>query len=151
MKRILFSSALALSLAASTAFCQQQQSAQQPANDATTQQQPAAKHGRHHQDFDPHKAALRLGKRLNLTDDQTAKLEPILATQQQKIASLRSDTTLTKDQRREQFQAIHQDTKTQLSTVLTPDQLQQLQSMHHHGRRSHQQQQTDSGNPPSQS
>lgn len=151
MKRIFLSSALALSLAASTAFAQQPQSTQQPANDTNTQQQSTATQGRHHHDFDPHKAALRIGKRLNLTEDQTAKLEPILATQQQKMAALRSDTSLTKDQRRQQFQAIHQDTRSQLASVLTPDQLQQLQSMRRHGRRLHQQQQPDSSNPPSQS
>lgn len=150
MKRLILSSTLAITFAATAAFCQQ--SPQQPANDATTtQQQPAGQHGRRH-NFDAHKAAMHLGKRLNLTDDQTAKLEPILAAQQQKVASLRSDTSLSRDQRRQQFQAIRQDTKSQLATVLTPDQLQQLQSMRHgHGRRSHQQPQTDSSNPPSAS
>ena len=67
----------------------------------------------------------------------------------QKIAALRSDTSLSRDQRREQFKAIQQDTKSQLSTVLTPDQLQQLQSIRRHGRRGHQQPQADSTNPPS--
>jgi len=148
MKRIVLTSTLALTFAASTAFCQQ--SAQQPANDATATQQQPAQQSRHH-NFDPHKAAQRLGKRLNLTDDQTAKLEPILATQQQKMAALRSDTSLTRDQRRQQFQAIQQDTKSQFATVLTPDQLQQLQTMRRHGRRGHHQPQADSANPPSAS
>lgn len=149
MKRLLLSSTLAITFAATAAFCQQ--SPQQPANDATTtQQQPAGPHhGRHH-NFDPHKAALHLGKRLKLSDDQTAKLEPILAAQQQKMASLRSDTSLSRDQRRQQFQAIQQDTKSQLATVLTPDQLQQYESMRHgHGHRPHQQ--GDAPNPPSAS
>lgn len=153
MKRILLSSTLALAFTATAAFCQQS-TPQQPAGDATTAQQPAAQHGRHHRAFDPHKAAQHLGKRLNLTDDQTAKLEPILATQQQKIASLRSDTSLTSDQRREQFRAIHKDTQTQFATVLTPDQMQQLQSARRsHGRRQPQQpdQQPDSATPPSAS
>lgn len=150
MKRILLSSTLALSLAATAAFCQQ--ATQQPTNDATTQQQPADQAGQRHHNFDAHKAAQRLGKRLNLTDDQTAKLEPILATQQQKMAALRSDTSLSRDQRRQQFQAIHEDTKNQLSSVLTPDQMQQLQSMRHsHGRRGHQQQQPDATSAPSAS
>jgi Spy/CpxP family protein refolding chaperone len=151
MKRLLLTSALALTLAAPAAFSQQP--AAQSANDATAQQ-PAANDGHHHHSFDPHKAAQHLSKRLNLTSDQTAKLEPILATQQQKIASLRSNTTLTHDQRREQFRAIHQETRTQLSSVLTPDQLQQLQSMRRfHGRRppQQQQQQPDSTTPPSAS
>lgn len=128
MKRILLSSTLALAFTATAAFCQQS-TPQQPAGDATTTQQPAGQHGRRHHAFDAHKAAQHLGKRLNLTDDQTAKLEPILSTQQQKVAALRSDTSLTPDQRREQFRSIHKDTQTQFATVLTPDQMQQLQSM----------------------
>jgi hypothetical protein len=148
MKRLFLCSTLAVTFAASAAFCQQ--AAQQPQNDPTaTQQQSMGQHGRHH-NFDPHKAAQRIGKRLHLTDDQTAKLEPILATQQQKMLSLRSDTSLTRDQRREQFKAIQQDTRSQLSTVLTPDQLQQLQSMRRHGRHWHQPQ-ADVNNPPAAS
>lgn len=151
MKRILLSSTLALVFTATAAFCQQS-TPQQPAGDTTTQQQPAGQHGRRHHAFDAHKAAQHLSKRLNLTDDQTAKLEPILATRQQKIISLRSDTSLTPDQRREQFRAIHKDTQTQLATVLTPDQMQQLKSMRQHGRRQPQQQQPgqqpDSTTPP---
>lgn len=149
MKRLFISSTLALTLAATTAFCQQP-SPQSPNGSAATQQQPADQQGRHHS-FDPHKAAQRIGKRLNLTEDQTAKLEPILATQQQKMAALRSDTSLTRDQRLEQFKTIHQDTKSQLATILTPDQLEQLQSMHRHGRRGHRQPQADTANPPSAS
>jgi Spy/CpxP family protein refolding chaperone len=150
MKRFLLTSALAFTLVAPVAFSQQ--SAQQPANDATAQQ-PADQLGhRHRRNFNPQKAAQHLGKRLGLSADQTAKLEPILATQQQKMASLHADTSLTPDQRREQFRAIHKDTQTQLASVLTPDQLQQLQSMHRpHGRRSQQQQQPDSTTPPSAS
>ncbi|HEY2039014.1 MAG TPA: hypothetical protein VGG95_05080 [Edaphobacter sp.] len=155
MKRILLSSTLALAFTATAAFCQQS-TPQQPTGDAPVAQQPADQHSRHHHHaFDAHKAALHMGKRLNLTDDQTAKLEPILATQQQKITSLRSDTSLTPDQRREQFRAIHKDTQTQFATVLTPDQMQQLQSMRRsHGRRQPQQQpgqQPDSATPPSAS
>lgn len=148
VKRLFLTSTLALSFVASAALSQQP--SQQPANDATTQQQPANQHGPH-RSFDSHKAAQRISKRLNLTDDQTAKLEPILATHQQKMAALWSDTSLTRDQRREQLKVLQQETKSQLATVLTPDQLQQLQSMRHHGRRSHRQPQTDTPNPPSAS
>lgn len=144
MKRILFSTALAVALAATPAFCQQ--SAQPPANDTTTQA--AAQPGHRHHKMDPQKAAQRIGKKLNLTADQTAKLEPILASQQQKLAELRSNTSLTPDQRREQFRAIHQDTQSQLSGVLTPDQMQQLRSMRH-GPRGKQQQEPESTGPSS--
>jgi opacity protein-like surface antigen len=149
MKRILLSSTLALTLAATAAFAQQP--TQQPAdNNAPAQQQPAQR-GHHHQ-FDAHKAAEHIGKRLNLTDDQTAKIEPILADQHQKMTALYTDTSLSQDQRRQQMRTIFQDTHTQLATVLSPDQMEQLKSMRHpHGGGRHQQQQPDSTTPPSAS
>ncbi|HEY0162688.1 MAG TPA: hypothetical protein VGB69_08440 [Edaphobacter sp.] len=151
MKRILLSSTLAVTLSATAAFCQQP--SQQPANNdapATQQDQqhPGHRFHRGQHPFDPQKAAQRMGKRLGLTDDQVAKIEPILATQQQKIAALRSDSSLSKDQRREQFRSIAKDTHTQLSSVLTPEQLEKLQSARHfHGKRQHQSQQDSSAAP----
>ena len=75
---------------------------------------------------------MRLAKQLNLTPDQTSKLEPILASRDQKIAALRSDTSLTQDQKKEQFRSIHQNTKQQLSSILTPEQMEQMKSFHGH-------------------
>src|SRR3954463_2620784 len=130
MKRILLNSALALSLAATGAFAQQPSQSAPSSGDATAQQ-PTGQYGHHgrHGKMDPQKAAQHLGKRLNLSADQTAKLEPIFADQQQKMAALRGNTSLTQDQRREQARAIFKDTHDQLSQVLTPDQMQQLKSM----------------------
>ena len=151
MKRILLNSALAVTLAATAAFAQQ--ATQQPSGDATAQQ-PAGQyghHGRHHGNMDPQKAAQHLGKRLNLSADQTAKLEPIFANQQQKMSELRNNTNLTQDQRREQAKAIFKDTHDQLSTVLTPDQMQQLKSMRRGFRGGKRQQQPEATTPPSAS
>jgi Spy/CpxP family protein refolding chaperone len=156
MKRILLNSALAVALASTAAFAQQStQQPTQPSGDATTQQ-PTVKYGHHgrHGKMDPHKAAQHLGKRLGLSDDQMAKLEPIFADQQQKMAALHSNTSLTEDQRREQARAIFKDTHTQLSSVLTPDQMQQLNSMRHNfrgGKRQQPQQQPEATTPPSAS
>jgi protein CpxP len=148
MKRILLNSALALTLAATAAFAQQStQQPSQPSGDSASQQ-PAGHHGRHGK-MDPHKAAEHLGKRLNLSADQTAKLEPIFADQQQKMTALRSNTSLTEDQRREQARAIFKDTHTQLSSVLTPDQMEQLKSMRRGFRGKHQQ--PEASTPPSAS
>jgi len=85
---------------------------------------------RHHQ-RDPHRAAMKLSKKLNLTPDQTAKVEPIIADRQQKISALMSNTQLTPEDRKQQFHAIRKDSEQQLAGILTPDQLQQLKSMHH--------------------
>ena len=126
MNRMLLSTSLALALATSLAFAQQ---AETPA--------PAAKH---HHAHNPQREAAKLSKKLNLSSDQTAKLEPILADRDNKIAALNKDTTLSHDAMKQQMRAIRQQTREQLATVLTPDQMQQLRSMHHgHGRDQQQQ------------
>jgi protein CpxP len=125
MKRLLLSTSLALALATSLAFAQQ---AETPA--------PAAKH---HHARNPQREAAKLSKKLNLSSDQTAKLEPILADRDNKIAALNKDTTLSPEAMKQQMQAIRHQTTEQLATVLTPDQMQQLRSMHHGHRRGQQQ------------
>ncbi len=132
MKYFFLSASLTLALAGTLALAQST-----PTTPDTTTQKG---YHRHHHAPDPHRAALRLGQRLGLSADQTAKLEPIFADSQQKIAALRSDTNLSPDQKRQQFHAIHEATKTQLASVLTPDQMQQLRNMRHgHGRGQEQQ------------
>lgn len=127
MKRILFPAALVLAISGGLAF------AQEPA--PPTQQTPAPivrPHEHHAQD--PHRAAMRLSKQLNLTPDQTAKVEPILAGRDQKMAALKSaDTPADPKTMRKQFHAIQRDTEQQLAGVLTPEQVEQMKSMHHGG------------------
>ena len=126
MNRMLLSTSLALALATSLAFAQQ---AETPA--------PAAKH---HHAHNPQREAAKLSKKLNLSSDQTAKLEPILADRDNIIAALNNDTTISAVAMKQQMRAIRQQTREQLATVLTPDQMQQLRSMHHgHGRGQQQQ------------
>ncbi len=135
MKRILLAEPLALVLSGALAFAQ---TTTQPSTQPDSSAPPVARHYHqgHHGHNPEHEAAM-LSKRLNLTSDQQAKLEPILADRDQKVTALKSDTSLTPDQKKAQFKAIHQDMKQQLSTILTPDQLQQLHSsQHHHGRHS---------------
>jgi hypothetical protein len=79
-----------------------------------------------------------MSRALNLNADQSAKLEPILAERDQKIAALRTSTTLTPKQLREQMRAIRENTQQQLSTVLTADQMKEFREMQ---KRHHQQEQ----------
>jgi Spy/CpxP family protein refolding chaperone len=127
MNRIL-STALLFALAGGIAVAQ-----------APAPQSPAPSAHKHH-DRDPHRAAMKLSKRLNLTPDQTAKVEPIIADRQQKISALKANTQLTPEDRKKQIHAIHQETEQQLAGILTPDQLQQLKSMRHghHGHKGNQ-------------
>jgi protein CpxP len=125
MNRFLLSTSLAaLTLSGTLAFAQQPDSTAAPA--------PTVK--ANHHTHNPQREAARLSKKFNLSSDQTAKLEPILADRDQKIAALKSDTTITPMIAQKQMQAIHQQTRQQLAAILTPDQFQQLKSRHHgHG------------------
>ena len=118
---------LAATLAAGPlAFAQAPQQPVPDAQSSTPQQAPNAAPAR---TPDPHRRAMRIAKQLNLTPDQTSKLEPILADRDQKIAALRADTSIAPSDAKKQMHAIQQSTRSQLSRVLTPDQLNQLKSM----------------------
>jgi periplasmic protein CpxP/Spy len=123
MNRFILSASLALALFGTLVFAQQPDASTAPTTAKTHQ------HARN-----PQREAARLSKKLNLSSDQTAKLEPILADRDQKIAALQSDTTITPMIAQKQMHAIRQQTRQQLATILTPDQIQQLKSRHHgHG------------------
>ena len=137
MKRLILPAALAVVLSGSLAFAQQSPApierpdaaqAQQPAPDV---QQPAHQH----RAPNPNRETKRLTKQLNLTTDQASKVEPIIADRDQKTAALAADTTLSPDARRAQMKALHHDSEKQLAAILTPDQLQQMKSMHRKGHR----------------
>jgi protein CpxP len=118
MNRLLLSTSLALALSGSLAFAQQQDAAPAPA-------------AKHHHAHNPQREAAKLSKKLNLSADQTAKLEPILADRDGKIAALTNDKTISPVVMKQQMRAIHQQTREQLATLLTPDQLQQIKSRNH--------------------
>ena len=121
MNRLLLSTSLALVLSGSLAFAQQDTA-------------PPLTAKRHAHTQNPQREAARLSKKLNLSSDQTAKLEPILADRDQKIATLKGDPTISAMIMKKQMHAIHQQTQQQLATILTPNQFQQMRSQHHnHG------------------
>lgn len=133
MKRNFVSAALALSLAipfaGSVAFAQ---ASTDPAaqNQVQTAPQNATQTAHGHKMHDPHKMAMKMSRKLGLSADQTAKVEPILAERQQKMMALRGDSTLTPDQKHTQMHAIAKSTKDELAGVLTPEQMQQMKHMH---------------------
>jgi len=92
---------------------------------------PPAPAAKHHHAHNPQRETARLTRKLNLSADQSAKLEPILANRDQKIAALTSDTTISPTILQKQMHAIRQETRQQLATVLTPDQLQQMKALRH--------------------
>jgi periplasmic protein CpxP/Spy len=126
MKRILFPAAFVLALSGGLAF------AQEPAPQPQQAPAPIVRSHEHHAQ-DPHGAAMRLSKQLNLTPDQTAKIEPIFADRDQKLAALKSGDQTDPKTFHKQMHAIQRDTQQQLAGVLTPEQLEQMKSMHHGG------------------
>lgn len=121
MKRILLSASLVLALSGSLVFAQ---------STTTPAPAPTGKHFHHHRPNAQEEAAW-LTKKLNLSSDQTAKLEPILADRDQKMSALWSNTSISQDEKKQQMRTIHQDLNQQLSTLLSPDQIEQMKSMHH--------------------
>jgi Spy/CpxP family protein refolding chaperone len=69
---------------------------------------------------------------LNLTADQRAKIEPILQSSWQQARAVRTDTTLTPEQKHAKIRGIHQGAMTQVNSLLTPEQQQQWQQRRQH-------------------
>lgn len=66
---------------------------------------------------------------LNLTEDQKAKLRPILLDERQQMEALRSDTSMTTEQKITKAQQIRDTTSPKIKAILTPEQLQKLSDM----------------------
>ncbi len=64
----------------------------------------------------------QLSTELNLTADQKTKVTAIMQEEATKSRELRSDTSLSREQRAEKRRAIMQETSTKVKAVLTPDQ-----------------------------
>lgn len=64
----------------------------------------------------------RMARRLNLTDDQKAKIRPILEEEVGKVKEVRADTGLTRQELRTKMQAIRQETHDRIQAILTPEQ-----------------------------
>ena len=130
MKNIVVATSLALSLSFGAAFAQQ---AAPATPDAQTAPAPMGEH--HHHAPNPQKQAEHLSKELNLTPDQTAKIEPILASRDQQMEALKGNTQLSPEDRHQQMRSINQTAEGQMSGILSADQMTQLKAMHHHGHR----------------
>ncbi|MCX7705462.1 MAG: hypothetical protein N2115_04305 [bacterium] len=67
--------------------------------------------------------------RLNLTEEQKAKIKEIQKSRREQLSALKQDTTLTAEQRREKARAIFESTQKQIDEILTPEQRQQLEQL----------------------
>jgi len=66
---------------------------------------------------------------LNLSDDQKQQLKPILQNEFQQLKAVKDDTSLSDDQKRTKVGEIRGNAKSQMSTILTPDQQKKLETM----------------------
>jgi Spy/CpxP family protein refolding chaperone len=123
-------------------------------NEGSQPQSPQAgeppEHGWGHGHFDPAKRTEMLTKQLKLTSDQQPKVLDILKSEQSQMEKLRSDSSLSQDDRWSKMMEIRKSTNDQIRTLLDPDQQKKWDKMqsergqwqgHHHGGQ-------DSGAPP---
>ena len=66
---------------------------------------------------------------LNLTEDQKAKLRPILLDERQQMEAIRNDASMTTEQKITKAQQIRDTTSPKIKAILTPEQLQKLSDM----------------------
>jgi Spy/CpxP family protein refolding chaperone len=77
----------------------------------------------------PRSGRMDVAKMLNLTDDQKAKVQPILDAQRTKARAVFQDDSLSQDDKRTKLKAIHDETAAQLKPILTPEQFATWQKM----------------------
>jgi len=105
-------------------FAQQADTNQTAQQAPTATQQAASRHA-----MNPDKQARHLGKKLGLSRDQVAQIQPILVDRQQQFQTLRADTSLSARDRRSKMRAIQQDSKTKIEVLLNDTQKRQYEQM----------------------
>ena len=99
-------------------------------NGSTNNQQTAPAASEHgHRHFDPQQRTEMLTKHLKLTSDQQSKVLEILKTQQSQMESLRSDSSLSQDDRRAKMMDIHKASDDQIRALLDPNQQKKFDEM----------------------
>jgi periplasmic protein CpxP/Spy len=114
-------------LYAASALAMAQDAPNQDAPQTNQQSQMAGPNGHRH--FDPQRRTEMLTKRLNLTSDQQAKVLDIFKSEQSQMESLRSDSSLSQDDRHSKMMDIHKTSDDQIRALLTPDQQKKFDAM----------------------
>jgi len=92
-------------------------------------QQPAPDSVGRHGPMDPAQRTQELAKKLNLTSDQQAKVQEILRSESSQMDSVRQDSSLSQQDRRNKMMAIHQATNAQIRALLDSNQQKQWDAM----------------------
>lgn len=115
--------ALLLFSAAGLAFGRTSQEPQAPTPD---------KHAGMHRAESADQQLQTLSEKLNLTDDQKAKIKPILEDQMKQMKALHEDSSLSAEQKRDKMKSIHDTSHEQINAVLTPEQQTKFKEMQEH-------------------
>ncbi len=86
-------------------------------------------HGRGRGNFDPQKRTERLTKELKLTSDQQPKVLDILKSEQSQMEKLRSDSSMSQDDRRSKMMEIRKASADQIRGLLDADQQKKWDTM----------------------
>ena len=70
----------------------------------------------------PEDQLARMTKQLKLTDEQQAKIKPIIEEQHQKMMDLRQDTSMSREDRFAKFREVRQESLEKIKPILTPEQ-----------------------------
>jgi protein CpxP len=70
-----------------------------------------------------------LSKKLNLSDDQKAKVKPLLENELKQVQELRQDTSLSRQQKRTKFMDLRASTNSQIRALLNADQQKKFDEM----------------------
>jgi Spy/CpxP family protein refolding chaperone len=80
--------------------------------------------------MNPQRMLQMLSKRVDLTDDQKAKILPLLQAQADQLKALHDDTSLSDDEKHEKMRDIMQSTRKQIGDLLTPEQKEKFKNLH---------------------
>jgi protein CpxP len=83
-----------------------------------------------------------MAKKLGLTADQQAKIEPIFADRDQQVATLRANTTLAPKDRKVQIHSVVRDSDNKITALLSDTQKQQYEQLKQDRRAKRQQRQS---------
>ena len=84
-----------------------------------------------------------MAKKLGLTADQQAKIEPILADRDQQVQTLRANATLAPSDRKAQLRSVVQDSDSKIEALLNDTQKQQYEQLKQSRHAKRQQRQSD--------
>jgi protein CpxP len=70
-----------------------------------------------------------VAKQLHLTHHQETQLIPIMEAEEPKLEAIKNDPSLSRTQKLQQLEAVHNQSNPQVKAILTPEQYQQLQEI----------------------